>query len=99
MNTPLFLIVLMVTMAGNMALEPGTHNMTLNDTSTMEIGLKGPGLGLIIASIVGALFCLAFVWNRIYWRLRLSGGLGYDDWAIIIALVRHSRWIADRSNG
>ena len=86
-------------MVGGMALEPGNKNVTLLDPETdiNKVGLHGPGLGLIIGCAVGSVACLLFVWNRIHWRIRLSGGLGYDDWAIIIALVRLSYRTVDLS--
>lgn len=90
MNTPLFLIILAMMMVGGTTLESGSTNVTLPspDTNINKIGLHGPGLGLIVACAIGSVVCLLIVWNRIHWRIRLSGGLGYDDWAICIALVR-----------
>ncbi len=88
MNLLLFVIALAIVVVSGTALEAGTHNITLIDTSITRVGFDGPGKGLIIASITGTCICFTFVWNRIHWRFRLSGGLGYDDWAIGIAWVR-----------
>ena len=99
MITLLSVIILPMMMVGGTALEPGTNNVTLisPETDINKVGLHGPGLGLIVGCVVGSVACLLIVWNRIHWRLRLSGGLGYDDWAIIIALVRLSSRTADLS--
>ena len=98
MNIPLFLIILATMMVGGTTLESGT-NVTLSnpETNINKIGLRGPGLGLIIACAIGSVVCLLIVWNRIHWRIRLSGGLGYDDWAICVALVRLSCRTAETS--
>jgi hypothetical protein len=87
MLSQFFSIVIMLSMLGAGALEANTSDVvTVNPTATY-IGPAGPALGLFVACIIGSIFASLLVVNRIYWRLKLAGGLGYDDWAVIFALV------------
>jgi hypothetical protein len=52
------------------------------------LGFNGPAHGLATLSIIGPLFALLFVCNRVYWRVKVLGRIWYDDWAILLAMVR-----------
>lgn len=60
-----------------------------------RLGFNGPAHGLATLSIVGPLLALVFVGNRVYWRVKVLGRVWYDDWAILLAMVRHADVLLD----
>ena len=82
-----FLAVLIMMMIGVEAFDPAVRNITTTDTEASKIGFGGAGTGLIVGSMVAPVCCIVLVYNRLHWRWRLSGGFGYDDLAIVLALV------------
>jgi hypothetical protein len=66
------------------------------DTMTTSQGFMNPSpseniqnaLPLFIISIVGPILATLLVANRLVFRFRITGGLGLDDWCIVLATVR-----------
>ena len=52
-----------------------------------DFGIKGPGLHLVISSIIGPTLAALLVFNRVYWRMVLVNALGRDDICILLSLV------------
>lgn len=87
-----------LTFHNNMAtFEP--HDLpTTSRAADFAGGFNTPAAGLSALSIIGPLFALVLVSNRIYWRLKKVGNVWYDDWCIIVSLVvagTHTHLVTD----
>lgn len=60
---------------------------TCVDCAVPLFGFRGRGAHLAIPSLIAPLLAFLLVINRIYWRLRMLGRLGFDDAFIIAAMV------------
>lgn len=52
-----------------------------------SLGFDGPAKSLAALSIVGPLFAIVFVINRVYWRFKKLTGLWWDDYCIVLSTV------------
>jgi hypothetical protein len=88
-NLFFYLLLIAAMILGTSAFDEGSGftGWALIFGNEATIAWGGPGTGLLVACIVG-LFCASFlVANRIFFRIKLGTGLGFDDWAILCALV------------
>lgn len=70
---------------------PRTVTMMAGDCTDCPVqtfGLGGKGLHLVIPSVLAPGIAVFLVSNRLYWRFRMLGRFGLDDFATMLAAVR-----------
>lgn len=53
----------------------------------VSLGIGGRGAHLVIPSLIAPILSSCLVLNRLYWRIKLLGRLGLDDYCTILSLV------------
>ena len=53
----------------------------------VSFGIGGRGGHLVIPSLIAPILSSCLVLNRLYWRIKLLGRLGWDDYCIILSVV------------